>query len=80
MGLPPLLDMPGVFWAAEVIAIGWLAKPPALAGLFASLAASGFAAVVLALLVAVIGQEKLAATKALTSLGAETHVESEAPR
>jgi len=43
---------------------------------FAGLTASGFAAVTLAVLVTVIGEEKLAATAALTLLGPETHLES----
>ena len=80
MSLTPLPHMPGVFRIPEVIAVGWFTGPPMLAGQLAGMAASGFAAVMLAVLVTVIGREKLAATKALTSLGAETHVESEALR
>jgi len=72
--------MPGVLRVPEVVAIGWFAKPAPLAGQLADMAASGFAAVMLAVLVAVIGEEKLAATAALTSLRPQTHFESKPPR
>jgi hypothetical protein len=44
------------------------------------MAASGFAAVMLAVLVAVIEEEKLPATAALTSLRPQTHFESKPAR
>ena len=80
MSLAPLPNAPGVFRVTEVIAVGRLAQPLALAGQFAGVSASRFAAVALALLVTVIGEEKLAATVALASPGLETHRESKPPR
>jgi len=68
MGLAPLSHMLGILRVPEIVAVGWLMKPAPLAGQLAGVAASGFAAVMLAVLVAVIGEEKLAATAALTSL------------
>ena len=80
MGLAPLPHSPDVVRIPEVIAIGWFTTPSPLADPLAGLAASGFAAVMLAVLVAVIGEEKLVATAALTSLRPQTHVESKPPR
>jgi hypothetical protein len=73
MSLPPGPHPLDVFWAAEVVAIGRLAQPALLAGLFAGQATIGFGTVMLAVLIAVIRNEKLAATAALASCGAETH-------
>ena len=80
MGLAPLPHMRGVLRAAEVVATKGCASPPALAGLFAGVLASGFAAVMLPVPVAVIGEEKLAAAPALTPLGLLTHREPKPPR
>jgi hypothetical protein len=80
MGLAPLPHPSDVLRIPEVIAIGGFATPAPLAGQLAGLAAGGFAAVMLALLVAVIGEEELAATAALTSLRPQTHFESKPPR
>ena len=68
VGLAPLPHVPGVLRISEVVAIAGFAKPALLASHLAGMAASGFAAVMLAVLVAVIEEEKLAATAALTSL------------
>ena len=80
VGLAPLPHTLGVLRVPEVIAIGWFAKPATLAGPLASLATSGLATVMLAVLVAVIGEEELAATTAFTSLRPQTHFESKPPR
>ena len=80
MGLAPLPHPADVRRVPEVIVIGWLATPAPLAGQLAGLAAGGFVAVMLALLVAVIGEEELAATAALASLRPQTHLESKPPR
>ena len=80
VGLAPLPHPTDVLRIPEVIAIGGLATPAPLAAQLAGLAAGGFAAVLLALLVAVIGEEELAATAALTSLRPQTHFESKPPR
>jgi hypothetical protein len=80
MGLAPLPHMLGVFRAVEVVATEGSAPPSALAGLFAGVLASGLAAVMLPVPVAVIGEEKLAATAALTSLRLLTHRGSKPPR
>ena len=80
MGLAPVPNAPGIVRPAEIIAVGWLAQPPALTGQFAGLPTSRLAAVMLVMLVAVIGEEKLAATAALTSLGPQTHREPKPPR
>jgi len=76
MGLAPLAHTLDVVGASEVAAPEWRAQPAALAGQLPGAAASGFAAVVLVIGVTVIGEEKLAATAALTSLGSQTHRES----
>jgi hypothetical protein len=80
VGLAPLPHVLGVLRISEVVAIGGFAKPALLAGHLAGLAAIGFAAVMLAVLVAVIEEEKLPATAALTSLRPQTHFESKPPR
>jgi hypothetical protein len=80
MGLAPLPHMLGVFRVAEVVATEGRAPPSALAGLSAGVLASGLAAVMLPVLVAVIGEEKPAATAALTSLRLLTHRGSKPPR
>ena len=80
MSLAPVPNALGIVRFAEVIAVGRFAQPPTLAGQFAGLPASQFAAVMLVMLVAVIGEEKIAATAALTSLGPQTHRGSKRPR
>jgi hypothetical protein len=72
--------MLGIVRLSEVGAVGWLARPSVLAGQLAGVLAGGFAAVALPLLVAVIGEEKLAATAALASLGPQAHRELKPPR
>ena len=74
MGLAPLPHMLGVFRASEVAATEGCAPPSALAGLFTGVLASGLAAVMLPVLVAAIGEEKLAATTALTSVRLQDHL------
>jgi hypothetical protein len=80
MGLSPLAHTLDVVGAVEVAAPKWCAPPSALAGQFPGLAAGGFAAVVLVAGVAVIGEEKLAAAAAFTSLRSQTHFEPKPPR
>ena len=80
MGLAPLPHMLGIVRLSEVVAVGWLAQPSALAGQFAGVLAGRLATVTLPLLVAVIGEEELAATAALTSLRFQTHCEPKPPR
>jgi hypothetical protein len=57
MLLPPLLDPLGVSGATEVISIGGLAQPAALAGAFAGLTARRLGAIKLMMSIAVIGKE-----------------------
>ena len=73
MSLAPVPHALGVSGPPEVIAVGGLAQPSALAGQFASLSRSGLAAVMLVMFVAVLGEEKLPATAAFTSLGPQGH-------
>jgi len=73
MSLAPVPHALGVFGPPEVIAVGRLAQPSALAGQFAGLSTSRFAAVMLVVFVAVIGEEKITATAAFTSLGPQGH-------
>ena len=73
MGLAPCAHTLHLFGTAEVISVAGLAQPAALAGRLAGVAATGLAAVMLTLPVAVIRQEQLAATSALPSLGLQTH-------
>ena|SRR5437016_9341004 len=73
MGLAPLPHTPGVVRVPEVIAIGRLAQPTPLAGRLAGLVAGALAAVTLAPVVTIIGEEELAATTALTPLRFRTH-------
>ena len=80
MSLTPLPNALGVVRPTEVIAVGRFAQPPSLTGQFAGLPTSRFAAVMLVTLVAVIREEKIAATAALTSLGTHTHRGSKRPR
>jgi len=80
MGLAPLLDVSDVLRIPEVVAVGRFAKPAPLAGQFAGVLAGRLATVTLPLLVAVIGEEKLTATAALTSLRFQTHCEPKPPR
>src|SRR5690242_17481330 len=80
MRLTPLPNALGVVRPAEVIPVGWFAQPPSLAGQFADLPTSRLAAVMLVMLVAVIGEEKIAATAALTSLGLRGHRGPKRPR
>jgi len=80
MSLPPLPHALEVFGAAKVAPPKGRAPPPALTGPFPGLTAGGFSAVVLALGVAVIREEELAAAVALTSLRSQTHCESKPPR
>ena len=80
MSLTPLANTLGVVGPTEVIAVGRFAQPPSLAGQFAGLPTSRLAAVMLVVLVAVIGEEKIAATAALTSLGLRGHRGPKRPR
>src|SRR5215813_4103917 len=80
MSLTPLPNTLGVVGPAEVIAIGRLVQPSSLAGQFAGLSARRLAAVMLMMLVAVIGEEKIATTVALTSLGLQGHRGRKRPR
>ena len=73
MSLAPVPHALGVFGPPEVIAVGRLAQPSALAGQFAGLSTSRLAAVMLVMFVAVIGEEKITATAAFTSLGPQGH-------
>ena len=75
MGLAPLLDVSDVLRIPEVVAVGRFAKPAPLAGQFAGVAAGGFATVTLAVEIAWIWGEELAAIAALASLGLGTHRE-----
>jgi len=80
MGPAPCLHPPDVLGVPEVVAVGWLAQPVPLARLLAGMAASGLLAIMLAIVVAVIGEEKLAATTALTSFRLGTHRTSKPSR
>jgi len=80
MSLAPVPHALGVFRPPEVIAVGRFAQPPSLAGQFAGLPTSRLAAVMLVVLVAVIGEEKIAATAALASLGLRGHRGPKRPR
>ena len=71
--LAPSLGPLHILRAAEVVAVGWLAQPTLLAGLLDGVAAIGLGAVMLAVLIAVIGDKELAATAALASCRTETH-------
>ncbi|MGA2658320.1 MAG: hypothetical protein ABSH34_12505 [Verrucomicrobiota bacterium] len=73
MSLAPLLDLAHLFRALEVMAVCGFAKPPPLAGHLAGVAASGFGAVMLALEIAVIREEKLVTATALTSRWPRSH-------
>jgi hypothetical protein len=73
MGLAPLPNTLHVVGTSEVVAVGRLAKPAPLAGQLAGVAAGRFAAVMLAVVVAVIGEEKLVAATALASPQSGTH-------
>ena len=79
MGLAPLAHTLDVLGASKVAPSERRAPPAALAGPFPGLAAGGFPAVMLTVGVPVIGEEKLAATAALTSLRSQTHGESKPP-
>src|SRR5438445_4577802 len=76
VSLAPVPHALDIALTTKVVAVGWCARPVPLTGQLAGLTAGGFAAVTLAVLVTVIGEEKLAATAALTSLGPQTHNES----
>jgi hypothetical protein len=80
MSLSPLPHALDIFGTAEVTPPKGRAPPTALIGPFPGLTAGGLFAVVLALGVAVIGEEELAAAAALTSLRSQTHCESKPPR
>jgi hypothetical protein len=80
MSLAPFLHPPDVFGVSEVVAVGRLAKPAALAGQLAGVAAGAFAAVTLAVVITTIEEEKLPATRALTSFGPEAHRASKPTR
>ena len=73
MGLAPRLDALHVKRAAKVIAVGPLVKPALLTGRLAGLAASRLGTVVLALVIAKIREEKLAATATLALFGPDAH-------
>ena len=73
MGLAPLSNAFGVLRVTEVVAVGGFAQPPVLAGQLAGVPATGLVAVTLAISVTVIGEEKVAATAALTSLRPQAH-------
>src|ERR1700752_3046474 len=80
MSCTPLPNAAGVVRPPEVIAVGRFAQPAALTGQFAGLPTSRLAAVVLVMLVAVIGEEKIAAAAAFTSLGPQGHRGPKRPR
>ena len=80
MSLTPLPNALGVVRPTEVIAVGRFAQPPSLTGQFAGLPTSRLATVMLVMLVAVIGEEKVGATAALTSLGLRGHRGPKRPR
>jgi len=80
MGLAPLLDARHVLSITEVVAVGRFAQPSLLAGRLAGLATIGFLAVMLPVPIAVIREEKGAATAALTLLWLLTHRESKPKR
>ena len=80
MGLAPLAHTLDVMRIPEVVATEGRAKPSALAGQFPGVSAGGLAAVMLAVVVAVIGEEEIVATAALTSNGPQTHREPRATR
>src|SRR5438105_3277259 len=61
----PLPDPLSIFLAAEVLAIGRFGKPAPLTDPFAGAAAGFFGTILLMVPVAVVGLEKLTATKAL---------------
>ena len=73
MSLTPLPHAPGVVRPTEVIPVVRFVQPSALAGRFAGLPTSRLATVMLVMLVAVIEEEEIAATAALTSLGLRGH-------
>ena len=75
MGLAPLLDAGHVLGITEVVTVGRFAQPSPLAGRLAGLLAIGFPAVLLPGAIAVIREEKGAATAALTSLWFVAHRE-----
>jgi len=73
MGLAPLPHSLGVLGAAEVITVGGLAQPPALAGTLAGLAALRLGTVNLVMSFPVIGKKELLATTALATRELATH-------
>jgi len=75
MSRAPLLDARHILGITEVVAVGGLAQPSPLTGRLAGLLAIGFPAVLLPVAIAVIREEKGAATAALTSLWFVAHCE-----
>jgi len=75
MGFAPLLDARHILGISEVVSVGWLAQPSLLTSRLAGLATIGLFAVMLPVAIAVIRQEKAAATTALTSLWSVAHHE-----
>jgi len=69
----PLLDPLHIFRIPEVVPISRLAQPAALTSLFAGDAAGRFGTINLVMSIAVIRQEELLATRALTAIGLGKH-------
>jgi hypothetical protein len=75
MGLAPLLDARHILGVTKVVAVGRLAQPSLLTGRLAGPTAIGLLAVTLPVVVAVVREEKGAATAALTSFRLQAHRE-----
>jgi hypothetical protein len=75
VGFPPLLNALDVVGSAEVVAVGPLAQPTALAGCFAGPATRFFSTEVLVSYVTVIRSEELFATPAFATLLFAAHPE-----
>ena len=73
MSLAPRLDPLHVKRAAKVIAVGPFVQPASLTGRLAGPAASRLGTVMLALVIAKIREEKLAATATLALFGPDAH-------
>jgi hypothetical protein len=73
MGLAPRLDSLHVKRAAKVVAVGPLVQPASLTGRLAGLLAGWLGTVTLAVVIAIIREEELAATAALALFGSDTH-------
>ena len=71
--MAPRLDPLHVKRAAKVVAVGTLVQPAPLTGRLAGLPASRLGTVMLALVIAKIREEKLAATATLALFGPDAH-------